>query len=277
MEPFIDFKMSNEDYHSMEGLSSTNIKQIIECPRKFFNKKILGLKQEDKKYFIKGTAFHKFLLENNSFFEEYEIVETLDLRKKADKELYKSIKESGKTPIIEKDMKEIEKMSLSLMDIPVINKVMRQGTAESSIFWKEKNTKELLKCRPDYFTDDFIIDLKSTKNASPDSFSKDVIKYNYHVQAAMYLDGLSELTGNTSRQFMFIAAEGYPDFICEWYVLDENLISLGRDLYKSAINLYQKMVSKNKWPTYCSKIEDHQIFAPIWAYDKLEKLNTMEV
>ena len=93
----------------------------------------------------------------------------------------------------------------------------------------------------------------------------------------MYLDGMRKITGNPDMQFIFLAVEGAPDYIAEWYVLDDDMIQLGRDLYKEALKLYQKFEEKDTWPTYCTTTADHQLCAPSWAYNKLEEIKRVEV
>ncbi len=69
-----------------------------------------------------------------------------------------------------------------------------QGLAEQSYWWKHRETGLQCKCRCDYVIDDMVIDLKTTGEggASPDKFTKTIVNFQYHMQAAHYLQGTGQ-------------------------------------------------------------------------------------
>ncbi|WP_422444117.1 PD-(D/E)XK nuclease-like domain-containing protein [Endozoicomonas sp. ALB091] len=80
------------------------------------------------------------------------------------------------------------RMCESVMRHPLANNLLTGGEAESSIFAVEPNTGLPVKVRPDYLRrqDRMMVDLKSTRDASPFRWAKDAGLRGYHIQQAMY-------------------------------------------------------------------------------------------
>ena len=89
----------------------------------------------------------------------------------------------------------------SLNQHPLIKNLIEQkGTIETTLVWKDTFTGLNCKAKFDKLIhDDFIIDLKTTKDACKHHFSKDFKTYNYAIQAAFYLDGYKTLFGEDNK------------------------------------------------------------------------------
>lgn len=79
------------------------------------------------------------------------------------------------------------------------------GRKELSIYWRDASGAPW-KARPDCFTDEIVLDLKTTSDCRPDAFSRTRERFNYDLQAAHYVDAVTRLTGNRPR-FAFLAIE----------------------------------------------------------------------
>lgn len=96
-----------------------------------------------------------------------------------------------------------------------------------------------------------IADLKSCNDASEDGFSRQIAEMRYHMQAAMYLDGLSiTLGGEEVQNFQFLAIEKEPPFACAAYHLHQEDIALGREQYRNALTQWKFCHEVNAWPGY---------------------------
>lgn len=84
------------------------------------------------------------------------------------------------------------------------------GMKALSIYWSDE-TGRRWKARPDCFTDEIILGLKTTGDVRPRAFARTRKRFGYDLQAAHYVDALRRLTGRTLR-FAFVAVELQPPY-----------------------------------------------------------------
>ena len=82
---------------------------------------------------------------------------------------------------------------------------LRAGTREMSIYWCDEAGRRW-KARPDCFTTDIVLDLKTTRDCRPAAFKRTRERFGYDLQAAHYVDAVARLTGK-APQFAFLAVE----------------------------------------------------------------------
>ena len=87
---------------------------------------------------------------------------------------------------------------------PVAN-WLSEGEKELSIYWRDEDGAKW-KARPDCFTADIVLDLKTTTDSRPEAFRRTRERHDYDVQAAHYIEAVSKLTGREPR-FAFVAVE----------------------------------------------------------------------
>ena len=141
------------------------------------------------------------------------------------------------------------------------------GVNEVSAVWRDEDTGVVCKGRLDRLTTvggwSMIVDLKTTKSAMRHSFSKDLYNYQYHQQAAMYLDGCYALAPHP-RKYVFIAVEKEPPFLVATMELEDDAIDLGRDEYKKHLRMYADCLQSGRWPGYDEGIS--YVSLPHWAF-----------
>jgi exodeoxyribonuclease VIII len=148
----------------------------------------------------------------------------------------------------------------------------RPGVAERSVYWIDKETGELCRCRPDFWRDDdIVVDLKTTEDASPEGFAKSIANWSYDTQAAFYRDGCAAV-GRPLRAFVFLAVEksarvveGKPLGVA-LYQLDEAGEELGRAKYRQDLAAYAECKRTNVWPCYSDRLET--ISLPAWHMNR---------
>jgi hypothetical protein len=84
------------------------------------------------------------------------------------------------------------------------------GMKEMSIYWTD-DAGRCWKARPDCFTAEIILELKTTGDVRPRAFARTRKRFGYDLQAAHYVDAVRRLTGRTLH-FAFIAVELQPPF-----------------------------------------------------------------
>ncbi len=85
---------------------------------------------------------------------------------------------------------------------------LREGEKELSIYWSDESGARW-RARPDCFTPDVMLELKSTSDVRPDAFARTRDRLGYDLQAAHYLEAVERLTGQRPR-FIFVTVELIP-------------------------------------------------------------------
>jgi exodeoxyribonuclease VIII len=145
------------------------------------------------------------------------------------------------------------------------------GLTEVSALWRDAETGLLCKSRPDRLTAlsgwSVVGDLKSGRDASSRAFEREIYKFGYAQQAAMYLDGCDALTpaeDRRERKFIFIVVETEPPYCVAVYDLDPEAIALGRDEYRAHLAQYARCMKTGVWSGYDQGIGN--ISLPPWAF-----------
>lgn len=265
--------ISINDYHAGPGLSNSGMSLLLQSPAKYYYEYLSGKKEvdtEQSKALIIGQALHVLTLEPELFAKQFYVMPGMDRRTKVGKQQYNSciIEAESKCLIKQDDFAKVKQMSDSIRSNEVFKKIclIGEGKVENSVFWLENEI--LLKSRPDWYNDKIIIDVKTTNCASKESFSKSVINYGYHRQAAMQIDGLSKCTGNQYKHHVFLVVESEAPFLTATYSLDDAAIESGRIQYKIASKIYADCFESNNWYGYSNKVET--ITFPEWYLNKGE-------
>lgn len=146
-----------------------------------------------------------------------------------------------------------------------------EGEMEFSIVWNDSVTGVRCKGRLDRHSPKIaggaIIDIKSTRDASPRAFERSIFDNGYHRQAAMYLDG-THVLGIPAEHFVIVAVEKEPPYAVGVYRLTDGAIEAGRQQITPLLRQYADCVAKNRWPAYPDKVVD--IALPPWAWQVVD-------
>jgi hypothetical protein len=93
-------------------------------------------------------------------------------------------------------------------------------------------------------------DLKTTRSAALQPFTRFVFQMGYHVQASFDLDIFTAATGEDRCNWVFILQENYPPFQTGRRLLSEDFINLGRAQYRKLLANYCWCLKNGKWPGY---------------------------
>lgn len=134
--------------------------------------------------------------------------------------------------------------------------LLRIGIAEQTIFFDDDETGVACKCRPDWLATDarFVVDLKTSRDASPAGFGRSAWSYRYDVQAAFYYDGLTAATGELYDGFAFIASEKERPFAVKVYYMDDDDFRVGRRRYSANLETYAECLRTGIWPAYGDRV-----------------------
>ena len=239
--------MEAEEYHSHSAISKSDLDRITRSIAHY----LTGFGPTTAAM-TEGSAVHTAVLEPDQFRHRYAIDPGLDKRTKIGKEAYKAFAEENRgATILSQDQNErVTAMRDAVMAHPIASSVLAPGgMAETSVFWHEQDD-EVVQCkaRPDYITgseqesEPVLVDLKTTADASPLAFAKSVANFRYHVQAAWYLRGWKNATGEQAR-FIFVCVESRPPHLVACYTLDEGSLAEGELQAQADLGKYQQWIS----------------------------------
>ena len=139
---------------------------------------------------------------------------------------------------------------------PFASKLL-SGEREKPYFWTDEMTGEDCKCRVDVLNTEYrqpiVVDVKSTADASTESFIRSAINYGYDFQAAMYSEGVERNIGKKPL-FVFIAVEKDPPFSVNILQADELMLRRGYDLFREYIGIYHDCKVTGNFYGYLGKL-----------------------
>ena len=214
-----------------------------------------------------GSAFHCALLEPERFAAEYATAPDFgDCRFKENKAAKAAWlgENSGKIALSSADYAAISGMIDAVRRHPLAGLMIRDGIAESTIVWHDRETGLPCKVRPDYYVRArrMVVDVKSALDASPEEFKRAIVKRRYHVQDALYRDAFASI-GEPVEHFIFVAVEKVEPFAIGLYTLDADGVGKGYGRARAGIATMAECVQKNQWPGYAPSIQTIEL--PPWA------------
>lgn len=222
-----------------------------------------------------GHAFHVCLLEPERFDLEYVVPPKFDRRTKvgklgwADWELH-----HPHALLIDQDEAALfRRMRDSVLSHTTARELLTgAGASEFSIIWQDETTGLLCKGRIDRVGAlggySFIVDVKTTRNASEKAFSKDVASYGYHRQLALYREGLTTLRPGPSRRGAIIAVEKEAPFCAAVHEIDERALEQGWRESLAHLEAFKRCKETGVWPGYDDGLGLMDL--PPWAVDNLD-------
>lgn len=259
--------MTNAEYHASGAVTKSVLDMVHKSPAYYQWCKQNPRQQTDS--MLLGSVTHKLVLEPDTFAGEFVIEPTCDKRTKAGKEVYKAFVDSlgdGLTAVPPDVYETAKAMADAVRAHPIAARLLMDGKAEESLFWEQDGIK--CACRPDWLRNDgLVVDLKTTKDASPDGFQKSAYNFRYYVQAWWYIHGL-KLLGIDATEFIFIAVESTAPYTVSVYAADDLFFKLGEIEAMQDFEVYKECLKSGAWYGYDKKPGIHTLSLPEWAAKK---------
>lgn len=226
-------------------------------------------KSEEKAEFDYGTAAHALLLEGDE--TGLVVVQADDWRTKAAREARDAARADGKTPLLERQLGKVKAMVFAAhaaLAKSELAGIFATGQAERVVQWREGSV--YCRSKLDFLPDDDqlpIIDYKSTTDASPEAFSRQIASLGYDIQASFYQRGVKAELGQ-DRLFIFIAQEKEPPYACTFHGIAPSMKEIADAKVERAIRLWEECQRANTWPGYESRI--HWAEATTWQMNEHE-------
>lgn len=253
--------MTEKEYRAAEGVNKSTLWNMTRSPAHY--KYYLDNPTEDTQSFRFGRAVHAAILTPTAYKRDFAIMpDGLDKRTKTGRELYSGfIKTAGERDIITfKESMEVKAISKAVRKCTAAAAILKGTRREKPLFWTDNNGI-LCKCRIDAYRPGLIIDLKTASDASTEAFTREAIRYGYHVQAAHYIDGYQHTQSGEPPEWYFVVVEKEPPYAVNILKADQSFIDYGIKIRNRLIKQLMQCQENNSFPGYGENI----IAAPIWA------------
>lgn len=252
----IEYNFDQQAYFDNVGISKSGLDLMDLSPAHY--QCSLGLTKKQSPALLLGSAVHCAVLEPDEFGKRYALAD-FDRRTKEGKAAYQDMLDNGQQGLTSDVYVQCLGMQRSVLNHPLAKDLLQNGDAEVSCFQNIDGTHT--KARADYLRKDgIIVDLKTTANASPLEFAKSVATFNYHRQAAWYMDLFSREIDVS--EFYFICVEKEPPYAVAIYTLDEQAIEKGQSECDRLFTLYKHCLEMDDWPAYPSEVQTLSL--PAW-------------
>ena len=202
MTMFTADKMSNEEYHATDAISSSAVKTV-------HNKSLAHWKARSNftatTAMAIGTCVHDMVLEDGQGVMRG----PADRRGNAWKDAFADAEAGGKLLLTAGDYDLARNVADSVLFHPVGQIMAGDDTVnEASFFAADPETGLTLKTRPDSFHMErgIVYDIKTCQSSLPRDVARDVNTYSYALQCAFYLKVL-RLAGYEAKRFSFVFVE----------------------------------------------------------------------
>ena len=231
----LKFGDDTEYYSDNEYVTSSMLGFLNKSPQHLL-RYMQGYQQESKALDI-GKAFHTMVLEPSKLDNQVVVFEGKTRRGKAWDEF--SIQNADKTIVSASEWNMINNMSNILFENEEAMKFISESKHEVVEVWQDLHYQIDCKGKADMVMmniDDkkVLIDLKTTRDSSLESFRRSAYNYGYDRQASFYLDGFD------ADEFWFVVIEKESPYRVGIYKASEDFIFSGRQKFHLLLEMYQK-------------------------------------
>ena len=258
-EDYLKIDAKNNSYLGRLGITAAHA-QIEEpdTPSKFF-----------------GRLTHTRVLEPSEFDKRYIIPPKVDRRTTEGKAEWAEFTEEhgNKEQITQDNYDTVNAINEAILAHPRAKELL-VGEIERTVVWEDPESGILCKARPDIISSPhgMLIDLKTTKDASQESFTRAIANLGYNRQAAHYLNGMNAMSPFLFDKYRFIVCEIKKPYRVQVYKMDAEFLALGQTSIKELIQKEIDCIAANEWPHYQTDWQsgDYEIEleCPMWAHKR---------
>jgi hypothetical protein len=253
-------------YHAATGVSHSMLKHLHPTPAHL--QAYLSEEHEPTPAQIFGTLVHQRVLEPERPLPQLAVkTKAIDFKTNAGKAWRAEQQSAGRIIVTETELENIEGCVSAIARHPSCQKIFAEGRSEVSFFKRFNYGGTVLrKARLDWLpTGNALVDIKTTQDASAESFGREILNHRYYSQAAYYLDIVNDSLAQPEKEcFLFIAVEKTPPHGVAIYNLNPRAIGKGRARNLDDLTAYMSCVENNYWPGYGDEIRPLDL--PEFAY-----------
>lgn len=246
-----------DDYFKDHGrISNSALSLLKRSPELYHRRYIAGVWDDEETDAMKlGSLVHCLVLEKHTLDERYAIAPKVDRRTKKGKATWAGFvaDSQGKTLVDQEQFDEACIMAANIEKHEAVAPLLSiDYYAEHVIKFEFEGL--LAKCKQDYLakSGQVVLDIKTTKDASPEEFARSVAVYGYHRQAAFYRHAVEQTFGVVPR-FVFACVQSSDPYLVACYELDEAAIDVGRIELCGLVEELNQRHASNDWSSEFTK------------------------
>jgi len=258
-----------------------------------------------------GSMVHKYVLEPDSFLNEYFILpeKTSDLDHDSEslkamckelgekvtgtkrelasrirnhnpdfqiyEEVVDSLSSGDKKPVPPDVAKKLEEIKSKIMSHDKVGSWISLADKEKKGYWTHSSGVVM-----PFVADAFLmhkgigvcIDLKITTHFEPNKFMRNLFDSGYHIQAAAYCQAITELTGQTFENFLFITIEPAAPHRIRFLQLDSAALDAGKlELNKYMIEFKERFLNQD-WSPRDQDKQIQSVSLASWDWEKISEV-----
>jgi hypothetical protein len=260
--------MSFSAYRSIQAINWSSLKHLSRSPAHYLA--ALLAPSKDTAALKRGRAVHVAVLEPDRFASLYSVWGSR--RSGKDWDAFDASERLAEREVLtEKEYELAKAIAIAVRGDPVAARYVTGVKTEQSIGWTHRRPEfeglagyeMACKARLDAVGPLGIVDLKTARDGSPSAFGREVLRLEYHVQAAWYVDGYRAQTGR-ELPWSWVVVESTPPHVVQVYQADQDVLELGRERYRELLDLLHACSRDNNWPGYATS--EMPIQLPRWAW-----------
>ena len=244
----ITYNLEPQVYFDNVGINVSGLNLLDKSPAHY--KASLQATKKSSPALLLGSAVHCAVLEPEEFGKRYALAD-YDRRTKEGKAKHQEMLDQGIEGLPFDVYTQVIGMQKSVMTHPLAKNMLEGGKTEVSCFQVKDGVHT--KARADLVKHNYIVDLKTTQDASPREFMKSIMTFKYYRQAAWYVDLFSkEMDIDT---FYFLCVEKEPPYAVAIYELDSDLFFKGEADCLRLFETYKHCLATDEWHGYPEEIK----------------------
>lgn len=260
-----------DEFLPMPSLSSSGARKLLppSCPALFDHERRHRRETSALRF---GKAAHLWLLERKEWDSRFVVLPHDHSNRTNDgKKLVADIQRQGKTPLSFAEFEKVKAMAEAIKAHEFAYGAFERGLSEKTLVHFDEEFGIWTRCRPDFFPRGHAIvpDYKTTVSADPEDIRKSMWTYNYHAQAAWYLDIVMALGLIEAPRFLFIFQEKEPPYLVTCVTPSDTALEWGRIQNRKAKEIFATCLHTGKWPGYADNILTVDL--PGWAENTLQR------
>lgn len=258
------------------SLSYSGMKHLLKSSAHY--KHYVDSERVEKKAFDEGHVVHALVLGQPlplAIYPEKILASNGAASTTAAKEFTADAYASGLIPMKQKDFDPLKEIAEAVLADPQGRALFETDLpAELSMFARDKESGVLLRGRIDKLADDdgmpLLVDLKTCQDADPDIFRKDIARFGFYLQSAVYSHIWHLIHPDTPPPVMhLVAVSKTKPHLVSVHVMDWEYDDLGKSHMRTAIDRYKRGMETGEWPGYPAVVNEQAPF--VWQLDDIEE------